>query len=427
MRRRNPYIGKHPDLFGGETRVFRPLKDIHPEDLNAANLSDLDGFKREDFGEDEWLELDEDVQEYIYERDEESQARIKNLVDDFVGRYKWAAEPNENYAIESVGDYFGQWLNEEDENLISHAGDDGEEVIEEFTDRGYSREDVEGALTQALKDESNYNFSLGDEYGSAFFKDRAYTGGFYIDRGDLDKLLEGMFEDEIERALVEINHETYLHFDRADLDKRYGIEKEVESDTYVNANPNWRRIRTELQEALADVEKEGEGEKKAGKALPYEDRIVHRFKDGAYIVDLLPGELKEEGDTQGICVGQPQYGYAQAVRHGKTKIFSLRTSSGRPKFTIEADLKRDGSIGSVRQVKGKSNRLPGWDLHREGSGPNVKVEEVLKIVEFIKSLGLDPEAVSDLAPALRAMKALPPVKKNPHTRRVHCGWCNRPI
>jgi hypothetical protein len=114
-------------------------------------------------------------------------------------------------------------------------------------------------------------------------------------------------------------------------------------------------------------------------------------------------------------------GYVRAVREGRTKILSLRTPAGRPKFTIEAHVDKDGTIQGIEQVKGKANRLPGWDLGREGKG-NMKVDEVEKVVELMEVLDIDPEEVEDLEPAVKALKGLPPgPSRNPLDE--HCGFC----
>ena len=55
------------------------------------------------------------------------------------------------------------------------------------------------------------------------------------------------------------------------------------------------------------------------------------------------------------------------------------------------------------QIKGKANRLPGFEPGKVGK--DVKLDEVRLIIEFLKSLGYKPSkihAMKDLAPAIEA-------------------------
>ena len=108
-----------------------------------------------------------------------------------------------------------------------------------------------------------------------------------------------------------------------------------------------------------------------------------------------------------MCVGRDDMGYKQAVIAGEIQILSLRTPGGRPKFTFEIDM--DGQkVKGISQIKGKANRLPGFDLGKAESrtpghgqaASKMKIEEVKKIFEVVNAMGIQPRSVYDLGPAI---------------------------
>jgi SAM-dependent methyltransferase len=131
-------------------------------------------------------------------------------------------------------------------------------------------------------------------------------------------------------------------------------------------------------------------------------RVVYRdLPDGFYVVELAPHHLREESRKLGNCVGQLKVGYADAIRQGRTRMFSLRTADGRPKFNIEYAPER----GAVVQVKGKADRLP------------KKPYELAMLAKFIEDyLDDDPRDVTDMA-AYRPSKYATPTRWNPGRRR----------
>jgi hypothetical protein len=147
---------------------------------------------------------------------------------------------------------------------------------------------------------------------------------------------------------------------------------------------------------------------------PPEDRIIYRFDDGFYVVRLVPSEMGVEGDLMRMCVGDPSQGYMRAVLNGDIWILSLRTPAGRPKLTFEVALE-DGQPHRIKQIKGKANRLPGWDLGKAPRAPvrrtelakqKIKLDEVLKAIEVTEALELDPRDVYDLGPAIMHLRTI---------------------
>lgn len=409
----NPKIGEHPDLFERDaegrpamTSVWTGPPVVGGQYREGMSRAQVRALPRDAFNEADWDSLDEADQEFILENDPESLARVKALVDAFVEREKYLTKPDEQTKQQWLNDdeeYFVQWLADQDEVVDDRSiKDEVEELVDTLAHpddlEGDPRQrvlDTRGAINEALRDANNYDISMsGNEYrAEGLYKSRIMSaGGIYFDGGELRELTDPMFPDEIEEAVKQIKHDTYLHIKYDDLFPKYEFQQDYEVDWYFVATPDWDKIEAAARETLGVEEIEET-------AAPPEQRIVYRFKDGFYVQDLLSSELKAEGAAQGICVGQGQYGYAGAVKRGDTKIFSLRRPSGKPLFTIEASVDREGRVHEVRQVKGKANRLPGWDAGSSEEG-KMKDEEVKKALEFVYHLGIDPWNVRDLRPAI---------------------------
>jgi len=156
---------------------------------------------------------------------------------------------------------------------------------------------------------------------------------------------------------------------------------------------------------------------------------------GFYVAQLRSGQLPLEGMSPpvglGICVGDNSY--REGVESGNMEIYGIRTPGGKPKFTISVNRYFDTEEGafSVSQIKGKANRLPGFDPHEYVFKGEAGVDDVRVVVEFLMNhLGMpaaggvgdpihEPQTVmdiGDLRPGLLAMQRIgidpfsPPVK-----------------
>jgi hypothetical protein len=461
----NPKIGTHPDLFERgpsgealETDVWVDPPEgegTHVEGLTDAQLKAL---PRDAFSQTDWDALDYDIAEYILDNDPDSQARVDHMVDEFTERYKWAAEPTDttggpgtDYMLESEGESFHSWLAERADSLIDdverrvRSGRENiEETVERHKDR-FTEETIRAAINEALQDTNNYDEEIsGNETGS-FYVSSVGEQTVNFDRSELAEIIQHMYPEEIDRALERINHDTDMHIKPKALNGPYGLEVYVDCGLYYHADINWPKVDTAVDDILNEKEEEvGVVEEIA---TPPEQRVVYRFADGFYVQDLLSTELKDESKAMGICVGDDRYGYTSAVKRGETKIFSLRRPSGKPLFTIEAKMGPFNShfvagelvdeppkVTSIVQIKGKANRLPGWDVGNAGHGgyAAMKADEVAKAIEFVSTLGgqlgIDPFSVDDLSPALHAIHDVPDqkmldkrlvlfAKKNPGRRR----------
>lgn len=158
---------------------------------------------------------------------------------------------------------------------------------------------------------------------------------------------------------------------------------------------------------------------------PDHDTIVYRFAGnnqsiagasakGMYVAELSLEHLKDESNELGHCIGNKKHGHPQLKEDGTTSVFSIRTESGRSKFTIEQFIEdgehpQQGNLkaGTVSEVKGKGNRLPGFD---PGSSELTKPDEVKLVTDFlINYLHMTPaqiESSPDIRGGVRAMKAM---------------------
>ena len=150
------------------------------------------------------------------------------------------------------------------------------------------------------------------------------------------------------------------------------------------------------------------------------ETIAGASSKGMYVAKLTPKDLREESREMGHCIGNRQHGHPQLLEAGKTEVYSIRTEAGKTKFTIEKSLKG----GVVSEIKGKANRLPGYEPN---SDKMTKPDEVRLVVEFLIShLNLTPsqvEGTRDIRAGVAALKAQgydpfsPPPKKAPRPVR----------
>ncbi len=467
-------VGKPPGQSYFEN-IYRTRTDYEDDDwelLTAASQKDvLKRTKRLDITGSDWENLSIEERREIIENDEEAKARVEALVELFVKPYQWSQEPdNDDYIMTMVGDdYFHSWLQENADHLVERADDTGhasevEALVEEYQANGWSEEEVRRAVDKALQDESNYDKEVSE---SGFFTDSSTEDQIDISASEISKALVGMDADEIQLAAEEIDRETNgvyaerygprparkLTVDQIkEAARKYGITANVAVEYYVSWDPDWSRISNAMDSILEDLYPDGpEGEPaelKPGqepKWLDESERVVKKWPDGFFVLDLTPKEMVAEGDAlchaEGvpICIGLRKYGYPQGVERGNAKAFSLRTPSGRSKIAMYVEytpppfsFKR---IDSIPEVKGKGNRLVGWDLHKAGEG-KIKQDEVTKTIDFIaNTLRFNPFLVGNLDPALReigylvyekdpwALKVVDLIKKNfPGAAEEATGW-----
>lgn len=421
---KNPRTGEHPDLFTeGMTPVFVPLAelsekqilalprsafnddewdDVPPElrgQIMAREIGPLIGKPLKDIDYYVWNSLDEGTQDEILE----ASPLVEKMVEAFKAQMAVFEDPTDAYHMEQATEDLSQQLDSDVLDVVrrNYRGSyDIDDLIESWVADGFDSDQVDEEVENALQEVDNWSIEPGDEYYSYGVYKLVVVDSLYIGRDELEEITEGMEDPEIEEAIKQINREINLHLDQNDLKKR-SLEIDDIARHYYDATTDWEKIEESVKNAMEGTEPTGKIQE-LSKDDP--EKIVYRFKDGAYVYDVPPAELPHEGSRMGHCVGQPGMGYGRAVHRGEIKIFSIRTEVGRPKFTIEAEMgdAKRGRVVRIKQFKGKANRLPGWDLNKIGQG-KLKKDEVEKAVEWIEHIGLDPEEVSDLRPGYSAL------------------------
>lgn len=464
--RQNPYVGSHPDLFGPSThdqyqRRPGPVHDkphtlaLHlpidpaaqrakraagPESPMFVPLSDLTSeqireLKRAQFTDQEWAELDEDDREYIEENDEESQARVDALADVFIDRWKWEKDENRSN-FERIEETFEHTIREKARTDSLH-----EWCPERLYDRLVviaDRNGMDGAafvdsvLNNLLSNTNEYEYTTERYGGGHIVYSEEIRGDVYLHREDWAEAMAEMTSDEVQRAINKISDDTDGDIDlvRKDLDKhdlQFDFDTGITVYAKIDTDSLEQRVLDDIHQEVEDQRSRDEDQFEDPAHAPgVEERIVYRWPDGFYVLDLLPSELPEEGKAMGMCVGRPDMGYGRAVREGEIKILSVRSPSGKPLFTIEAERKvqsydpdtrryKVDKIVRIDQVKGKANRLPGFDLGKTAPGTPLKKDEVVRIYELIEGpgglgekFGLEQavDDITDLKPAAREVNLL---------------------
>jgi gamma-glutamylcyclotransferase (GGCT)/AIG2-like uncharacterized protein YtfP len=137
------------------------------------------------------------------------------------------------------------------------------------------------------------------------------------------------------------------------------------------------------------------------------------------LVKLLPGDLRREGRLMRHCVGDGSRKYTQAVKNGEIEIWSLRDRSNKPSFTLEVATEfYDGPDSkhraeAIKQLKGKTNRTPGFDSPDASLISPKKRDEVIVWKWLLRKLGVAPERVEDF----NACRISPERDLNASTRR----------
>jgi hypothetical protein len=419
-------IKKALDFFDGLAKANKADSVLDPVvvPLELLEGEEIEGVPRNLFTQEEFDSLDVYTQEGVHTNDPQSAGRIKGMTNSLVNRFDWMTE---DYRMEDTSEYFFEgikYANKQPDFLDTVPDDDGniEDLINKYGPLlGVPR--VEKALLEYLEDVDYYN----REYESYYYPSRSgyfqipISRDFYIgDVLDIDDLDEA-YPDEIAAALAKAEDmrpgidEIGLTVEQL-LDVKAGsdFQADLEPTESVSYTPKWEAIVDGIEEELIDELDD--------QPIPttdtrsYEERKIYTFNDGAYWVELTTLDLPEEGSKLGHCIGDLEHGHPQKVAAGTHRVFSLRTSSGRPKLTIEI-----GPMGHVKDLRGKGNRLAGWS-GSVGEG-RVKWMEVQKVGKLLEILNVPWPDTLDMRKTLEAVKEAvggPVFTQNP---AWHCSFC----
>lgn len=349
--------------------------------------------------------------------------RTSSLIKEFVETLKRHAEWEKDYRLDGDGSevYFDEFQRElEDDDFRSDAANEILDLIAQ--DKGwrslqwilkpqYKDQILAGIVTQALSDtgiytagSSEYVERTKDKKALPYYRMWTYdvSGEEWTFTVQLDE------EDSVQRKMAdrvaknpELNREIErllwwenLYPERGWWDNQYDFEVITSGQGSFHAvvfvddlNAELKRL---VEEGFEPLERD-EGEVVYRYAGTH-DSIAGVSARGMYVVELAPGQLRHESRELGHCVGRSDMPYTEWVKQGKNRIFSIRTETGRSKFTIQFDVPTD----RVLQVKGKANRLP------EGE------DELRLVVEFLThALQLTPEEVLQTPDIGYALKRTP--------------------
>jgi len=424
--KKNPKVGKHADLFGGDTDVLDEWMSMSPSALRdaveAGRFSeaemeemlgemadwydqaqadgDVDALVAEGMSRDLAKAVSglygEDLHDELTELDETGrEKRIAPLVDylrqRMLGNIEYATTEGQD-GFNDTYDRFLQDLEADHRGRSSISDEDLLKAAREVSDLADETSD-EALLAVIREDQNVFEMKKHESYYS--LKGQVWSEVV----GTIEDQLDGMKYDEYLDVLVNGGKDPYpprdgrpeyLHrLSDSDIE---AVQKELENnDPYISVGYRGTKLTREdferslymtvdmhdtflvvvINGARLDELLEGiEPEPVVDPDTIYRYTGSNAFTSGAsskgmYVVELkaFPGEkyghvkhLVDESAALGHCIGAAQHKHPQALQDGKTRVFSIRTESGRPKFTIE--LSKDS--GYVREIKGKSNRLPGF-------------------------------------------------------------------
>ncbi len=461
----------------GETPMYVPLESLTQEQIREL--------PRLAFSDDEWDELDEDDRKWIEENDQDSIKRVGDLVNLLVGRYEAemerAAEGVEHYV-----EYFHQVLSEETRLERWLPGRRLRDLHNYGLDEGLDEDEVNALVQQVMEDTTNYEAEVdgqGDSVWSTEIEMQVYLDSQEI-APVVEGMTKDEIERALKQTYKDTNRD--LDLTAHDLRPNRDIERTIETSMELRMIVDWVNITNQVAALIdGEVENRERDDRSREAVLPDiaapprprpVQPIAFKWDDGFYVADLIdddtpvyPAEaagilgvpIKQkdakkggtslekmiedgrlelidgdkddptfergrvamalESQDMGHCVGDANMGYMDGVRDGEIKIMSIRRPSSKPLFTIEAETS-DGVIVKLEQIKGKGNRLPGFDRgqHQGIYGVNkdamkatvaaLKKDEVQRVVEFLADKPghwdgryLD---IVDLQPALFAVAEL---------------------
>lgn len=443
-------IGAGASFDGDEAaRIFDLVWDANSSDMGhhyhdntvkipLSLLSDeqIENLPKGSFSKEEWESLTDEQREEIEQSTATEKGMVADLADILKGMYSDMEEASERADAE---DYIQAEINHlSDRELFDKAnrlwkGDmDLMDLMSGFP--GIDESDFREQVVEQLRETVNWeqNIEEWEDYEEDF--------GIYpiprvlvIPRYFTDLALEAE-PHELSQAfkmaakMYPVNEGLEDDITKGYLSKLSGARESfydrLDPSHAVYFKPDQDRIEQEIEEPLLAIARADESQfEPEGEEESEEERTLYTFLDGAYVVRLTPEELPKMGDELGFCLGDAEHGYGQKLKKGESAFYAIKTPSGRPKIVIEIALAKINSEPfEVKQIYGKGNRIPGWDLGKIGQG-KVKWMEVQKVGKVLELLGFDPtneEASEYLGSAHRAMHAMDPnmaLTQNPKRRR----------
>ena len=424
---------------------YREERDNILVPLELLSRDQIRDMPRTSFTPEEWKSLSATDRKYIESSKETTARKIVDLSELIQGMYSDANDRSENYDTDEMltdfirhnasfaavpAEHRYQRSVSKIERIATETG--GEDEVKALYDYaqsigGDTPYTLTDKLVDALEDEDNWEVEVEEWNGIEGFGIIEIPKSIEVDSYALEDL-EAATQEELNEAFESANRAYPESEGFEDTLTKGVISKlpasgrsfDVEPSYIAILKPDWETIEENIMEELAELAHESEGEDQfysVGEPEPEEDRILYTFKDGAYVLRMIPEDLRECGEELGQCIKDPEYNYSAKLNKGEIALYSIRTAEGRPKITIEIGLDDDGNPVRVGDILGKGNRVVGWG-GTPGEG-KVKWMETQKVGKVLELLGFDPE-IRSLKGAQEAMRKLDPEMKltqNPRRRR----------
>lgn len=302
-------------------------------------------------------------------------------------------------------------------NLNSLVIDFNKEETEEYS--GVFWEKVKEA--NELDGEYPSDFSTGyfySYYSEFELIDAKYAGEIYLDI--CREYIEEKFDTEKEEIVNSLRFDIEKQFKLYGKDMALAIKnsddnnlkKDIAISYYASDDDSLSdNVIDTMGELFKLINKTTEGSKpELILSIPKEIIKLWGIKSGRFyenapwdLFRLGPQHLFLEGRIMKHCVGTYSE-YAKAIIEGEAEIWSLRSREGNPQFTFEIDgiwnnMNNELREKSIRQIKGKGNRLPGF---ASKSAEEITLEdEVIFLFCLFRDMGISLKKVSDISPQIQ--------------------------
>lgn len=357
--------------------------------------------------------------EEVYEAGREE--RIQPLVDYIRSFAQSEVEhETEREGLEAYVDSFQSYL----ESRLGKVADEVRGFLEEDD---YARIDevTEEVLEEVIADPDLYSIAIEEDpynrdpravwSGRVGVLHHEVEGAKYSP--ELARILDGIYDNDLEEVEKQLhNHSPYVSFTYTprsvnDLYRSFGLTISEAQDWRIAFIPKMDAIIAALEEKLGEGPSKGKGPEKYDVVYRYigtNDTPAGASAQGMFVAALRPGQLKAVGAALGICVGREDMGYRRRLTEGKIRLYGIFTEAGKPKFCIEqlvstAPPGSANAIGDIYQVKGKANRLPGFEPNKDEL---TKPDEVRLVVEFLMQMQFSVRQIAqmrDIGPGVRTM------------------------
>jgi len=454
-RRRNPYVGRHPDLLkpGKDSAVHVAIERLTDDQLDrlppgaftASELSELYD-RLPDKAEKIWEAIKADREKRANGK---AGRKAEGREHRYEGEYVWPDREvlPTDFTVEEVESFPEDWQSELTTNATRFLDIWIEQLEEWELERTRSSDDLNDYLetVHSWVEQHGANFWQGGRYHAT--EGQSWIAETFPDIADgwdgLSEDVQNILLDpnnwDISTAAAGVSAEVfrglpmtgYLEGPRR-FEEGFPVQAELVARGYEDTNDIAKKIRREqarraslfwsidweieddtpvyavFDEAQALGQIEELGTVKAVVPGPAGGPHILDFDDGWYVVELTSDAMmRTEGARMHHCVGTERHGHPEARRESRARYFSLRNVEGKPILTFR--YVKDFRGGEFSEIYGEYDRLPGFG--RGASGRDAikpkYMPEVLHAIEFMRSVGHDPWKTSgpgSLQPALRVLR-----------------------